>query len=113
LAGLGVGSVKRFKFVLNGVVWACTTVMKDMLAAVRTVAGFDDEDRKPAIMAGAPIPSWNALILVPLLFGVFVRSVNRFTPLYMAVIDPFRKWIVYPSLLRNVCARWNHEFGTT
>ena len=44
--------------------------------------------------------------------GVYVRSVSRFTPFYMALIDPFRKLIVYPSLLRSVRARWNQAFGT-
>jgi hypothetical protein len=43
--------------------------------------------------------------------GVYVRSVSRFTPFYMALIDPFRKMIVYPSLLRGVRARWNQAFG--
>jgi hypothetical protein len=43
--------------------------------------------------------------------GVYIRSVSRFTPLYMALIDPFRKLIVYPSLLRGVRARWNQAFG--
>ncbi len=43
--------------------------------------------------------------------GVYVRSVSRFTPFYMALIDPFRKMIVYPSLLRSVRARWNQAFG--
>jgi Protein of unknown function (DUF2867) len=44
--------------------------------------------------------------------GVHVRSVSRFTPFYMALIDPFRKLIVYPPLLRSVRARWNQAFGT-
>ena len=44
--------------------------------------------------------------------GVYVRSVSRFTPFYMALIDPFRKMIIYPSLLRSVRARWNQAFGT-
>jgi hypothetical protein len=43
--------------------------------------------------------------------GVYVRSVSRFTPFYMALIDPFRKLIVYPSLLRSVSARWDQAFG--
>ena len=43
--------------------------------------------------------------------GVYVRSVSRFTPFYMALIDPFRKMIVYPSLLRSVRARWDQAFG--
>jgi len=44
-------------------------------------------------------------------FGVYVRSVSRFTPIYMALIDPFRKLVVYPSLLRSVRAGWNQAFG--
>jgi len=28
----------------------------------------------------------------------------------MALIDPFRKMIVYPSLLRSVSAQWNQAF---
>jgi len=43
-------------------------------------------------------------------FGVYVRSVSRLTPIYMALIDPFRKLVVYPSLLRSVHARWNQAF---
>jgi Protein of unknown function (DUF2867) len=39
-------------------------------------------------------------------FAVYVRSVGPMTPVYMALIDPFRKLIVYPSLLRNVRASW-------
>jgi hypothetical protein len=45
-------------------------------------------------------------------FAVYVRSVSCFTPVYMALIDPFRKLIVYPSLLRSVLASWNEAFGT-
>ena len=45
-------------------------------------------------------------------FGVYVRSVSRFTPVYMTLIDPFRKLIVYPSLLRSVGATWNQTFGS-
>ena len=39
--------------------------------------------------------------------GVYVRRVSRFTPIYMALIYPFRKLIVYPSLLRTVRLKWN------
>ncbi len=45
-------------------------------------------------------------------FGDYVCSVSRFTPVYMALIDPFRKLVVYPSLLRKVRASWNQAFGT-
>jgi len=40
-------------------------------------------------------------------FGVYVRSVSRFTPVYMAMIDPFRKLVIYPSLLRGVRLQWD------
>lgn len=44
-------------------------------------------------------------------FGVYVRSVSRFTPVYMTLIDPFRKLLVYPLWLRSVHATWNNAFG--
>jgi hypothetical protein len=44
-------------------------------------------------------------------FAVYVRSVSRLTRVYMAAIDPFRKLIVYPSLLRSVRKTWNDTFG--
>lgn len=43
-------------------------------------------------------------------FGVYVRPVGRFTPLYMAAIGPFRRLIIYPSLLRSVRASWDRAF---
>jgi hypothetical protein len=43
--------------------------------------------------------------------AVYIRSLSRFTPFYMTLIDPFRKWIVYPSLLRSVRARWDQAFS--
>jgi Protein of unknown function (DUF2867) len=44
-------------------------------------------------------------------FAVYVSEVSHFTALYMAAIDPFRKFIVYPALLRSVSAKWNATFG--
>ena len=37
-------------------------------------------------------------------FAVYVVSVGWITPLYMALIDPFRRWIIYPALLKNISA---------
>jgi len=45
-------------------------------------------------------------------FAVYVRSVSPLTTFYMAAIDPFRKLIVYPSLLRSVRANWNRTMLT-
>lgn len=44
-------------------------------------------------------------------FAVYVHDVGPLTPLYMAVIDPFRKLIVYPSLLQSVQANWKQTIG--
>jgi hypothetical protein len=46
-----------------------------------------------------------------LYFAVYVCSVGRLTPLYMALIDPFRRLIIYPSLLRSVRTTWNEAFA--
>ena len=43
-------------------------------------------------------------------FAVYVCRVSRLTPIYMALIDPFRKLIVYPSLLRSVRSGWMQAF---
>jgi hypothetical protein len=42
-------------------------------------------------------------------FAVYVAKVSWITPVYMALIDPFRKWIVYPALLKSVCAIWDQS----
>jgi hypothetical protein len=44
-------------------------------------------------------------------FAVYVRSVDRLTPFYMAAIDRFRKLIVYLSLLRSVRANWDRTMA--
>jgi len=44
-------------------------------------------------------------------FAVYVERVGRLTPLYMALIDPVRRLIVYPSLLRSVRRTWDASFG--
>ena len=39
-------------------------------------------------------------------FAVYVANAGWITPIYMALIDPFRRWIVYPAVLKNVRATW-------
>jgi hypothetical protein len=39
-------------------------------------------------------------------FAVYVANVSRLTPLYMAVIEPFRRFLVYPALLGNLRTAW-------
>ena len=82
----------------------------------RVVYRFENEQLVELINRTAHAAALSALMGTPtayrFYFGVYVRSVNRFTPFYMALIDPFRKLIVYPSLLRSIRARWNQAFST-
>jgi uncharacterized protein DUF2867 len=39
-------------------------------------------------------------------FAVYVAKVSWITPIYMALIDPFRRWLVYPALLKGIRASW-------
>jgi hypothetical protein len=39
-------------------------------------------------------------------FAIYVEAVGWITPLYVALIDPFRRRIIYPALLKNVRAAW-------
>ena len=37
-----------------------------------------------------------------LYLAIYVKAVSRLTPFYMALIDPFRRFVVYPALIRTV-----------
>ncbi len=39
-------------------------------------------------------------------WAIYVKSVSRFTPVYMALIEPFRRFVVYPAILRRLRASW-------
>jgi hypothetical protein len=82
----------------------------------RVVYRFDNEQLLEIINRTAHAAALSALVemasVYRFYFGVYVRSISRFTPIYMALIDPFRKLVVYPSLLRTVRATWDRNFGT-
>lgn len=82
----------------------------------RVVYRFENEQLLELINRTAHAAALSALVETANAYrfylGVYVRRVSRFTPVYMALIDPFRKLIVYPSLLRSVRATWNQSFGT-
>ena len=81
----------------------------------RVVYRFENEQLLELINRTAHAAALSALVETPqayrFYFGVYVRHVGRLTPAYMAVIDPFRKLIVYPSLLRSVRATWSRTVG--
>jgi Protein of unknown function (DUF2867) len=82
----------------------------------RIVYRFENEQLLELINRTAHAAALSALVdtanAYRFYFAVYVRSVGRWTPVYMALIDPFRKLIVYPSLLRSVRTTWNQTFGT-
>jgi hypothetical protein len=39
-------------------------------------------------------------------WAIYVKRVSRFTPIYMALIEPFRRFVVYPAILRRLRASW-------
>ena len=43
--------------------------------------------------------------------GVFVQPVHRLTRLYMAAIAPFRRLVVYPTIIRKVQMEWAERYG--
>lgn len=81
----------------------------------RVVYRFENEQLLEVINRTAHAAALSALVetgnAYRFYFGVYVRSVGPFTPVYMALIDPFRKLVVYPSLLRSVRATWNQCLG--
>ncbi len=42
-------------------------------------------------------------------FAVYVRQRAWITPFYMGLIDPFRKWIIYPAMLKTIRATWEQN----
>jgi Protein of unknown function (DUF2867) len=82
----------------------------------RVVYRFENEQLLEIINRTAHAAALSALVETEnsyrFYFGVYVRKVGGITPIYMALIDPFRKLVVYPSLLRSVRANWNQTFGT-
>src|SRR5215813_3932011 len=82
----------------------------------RVVYRFENEQLLEVINRTAHAAALSALVEMSnkyrFYLGVYVRNVGGFTPVYMALIDPFRKLIVYPSLLRSIRATWNQAFAT-
>jgi len=41
--------------------------------------------------------------------AVYVCKAGWITPVYMALIDPFRRWIIYPAVLKSIRAIWEES----
>ena len=46
-----------------------------------------------------------------LYWAIYVRPVGRGTALYMRLIDPFRRRLVYPAILRRIEAEWEARWA--
>ena len=46
-----------------------------------------------------------------LYLAVYVKPVTRLTPLYMTLIDPFRRFIVYPAIGRRIQDAWSRAYA--
>jgi len=68
-------------------------------------------------LRNATVHAFLALALTPspggytLYLAIYVKPVSRFTTLYMALIDPFRRLVVYPALGRHAQQRWSRTYA--
>jgi hypothetical protein len=80
----------------------------------RIVYRFDNEQLEEVVNRTVHAAALSALIEgitgYRFYFAVYVCEVSSFTPLYMAAIDPFRKVIIYPALLRSISEQWKATF---
>lgn len=44
-------------------------------------------------------------------WAIYVKPVSRFTPFYMALINPFRRRLIYPALIRRYEEAWATRSG--
>jgi hypothetical protein len=80
----------------------------------RLVYSFEDEVLLEVINRTVHAAMLSALAQTPTGYryylAVYVHALSWFTRPYMALIDPFRKWLVYPALLKQVQATWEGVF---
>ncbi len=83
----------------------------------RTVYTFDDEAL--AEMMNRTAHAFICMALEPVTDGyrmywaIYVRETSRLTPLYMALIDPFRRYIVYPAIVTATEREWTARWGNS
>lgn len=81
----------------------------------RTVYAFENEEL--AEMMNRTAHAFFCMAIEPaddgytMYWAIYVRETSGLTPIYMSLIDPFRRYIVYPGIVRSVertwAARWN------
>lgn len=75
------------------------------------------DDEALSELRNATVHGFLALALRPspggytLYLAVYVKPVSRFSTLYMALIDPFRRLVVYPALGRHAQQAWSRTYA--
>lgn len=46
-----------------------------------------------------------------LYWAIYVKPISRWTATYMRVIDPFRRAIIYPAVIKRIETEWRSRFG--
>ena len=81
----------------------------------RVVYSFENEMLLELINRTVHAAALSALAETPkgyrFYFAIYVRKRGWFTPIYMATIDPFRRWVIYPAILRQIESDWTEAFG--
>jgi len=83
----------------------------------RTLYALDGESVSE--IRNATVHAFLCAALVPraagyrMYWAVYVQPVSRWTPIYMALIEPFRRFVVYPSLFARIAKRWRHRYRPT
>jgi hypothetical protein len=61
-----------------------------------------------AFLASALVTNTDRYLLY---WAIYVKPVGPITRAYMALIDPFRHFIVYPALIRQLQAAWSRAYA--
>jgi hypothetical protein len=81
----------------------------------RTVYVFEDEQlselRNATVHAFLSLSMGQAPEGYLVYWAIYVKPVSRFTGLYMKAIAPFRHWLVYPAIIRQVQRQWAERHG--
>jgi hypothetical protein len=72
----------------------------------RVVYTFENESLGEII--NSTVHAFSLLTLQPaekghtLYWAIYVKKINRLTPFYMALIDPFRRLLIYPAIIKTL-----------
>jgi hypothetical protein len=71
-----------------------------------------------AELRNATVHAWSCMALrarpegYRLYWAIYVERVSAFTPIYMAMIEPFRRFVVYPAILGRIRDTWAQPVGS-